>query len=290
MTLAPYGGLVQGGWVVIVRRGLVEDSLRAPLQPLPQSTAGLQPKLILMYLPLIVLFLLTSAESAFAGRPLVTEDARTVGKGKVQIEAGNYWNDDGTDGRDIMQNYTLTIGLAENLDFQVGRPFIFRIPFDGCPCGGTGDTAFAIKYRFQEESARKPAMAVKFINNLCDGDSVGGSGKSSSTLNFVISKKVGEITLHGNLGYTVDDWGKGFSGCDIINYSLAAEKPLSERFTLVLEVLGQSSRDLPGQASAQIGVTYQLSPSVTLDAGYLKALNSCTKPRGSFTVGVTIVF
>lgn len=240
-------------------------------------------------LPGIFVLILLSLSPVYAGRPLGTEDSATAGKGKVILEMGQEWVEQKNGDKESCQSYVLSFGLTENMDLVVEKPYMVLRPMNDRSCAAIADTVVAIKYRFTEETDHSPSVGVKAFADLKDGDENGTSGETEYGANFFVSKDLGGVTAHGNVGYTLVNPREGTTRDDIINYSVALEKPIGEKWVLVGEVLGESSRNESGPAAAQLGVTYQLSPSVTLDTGYSWGINKAAH-KNSVTIGVTIGF
>ncbi len=203
----------------------------------------------------LILFalILVMHSPVYAGRPLGTEDSATAGKGKAILEMGQEWVKQKNGDKESCQSYVLSFGLTDNMDIVVEKPYLVLKPMNDRSCSATGDTVVAVKYRFIEETEHSPSVGVKAFVDLKDGDENGTSGETEYGANFFASKDLGGITAHGNLGYTLVNPRKGTTRDDIINYSIALEKPIGEKWVLVGEVLGESSRNEAGPAAAQIG-------------------------------------
>lgn len=243
---------------------------------------------VMMLFVFILAFLLIPC-SVFAGRPLLTEDARTVGKDSLQLEFGQYFTQFRDETRESWQYYTLSAGLSDSLDLTAGKAHVYSIPVDGPLCDGEGDTLLGLKARFFDETPKLPAWGVRFDVDLNDGGMIGGTGTTELCANLFASKRIGDFQVHANLGYIFLDINELVNESNILTYSIAAEKPVSSRITIVGEIIGLASRQSPCQSMGQIGLQYEISPSVTLDMGYLSGFTYDT-PKSSLTVGATIVF
>ncbi|OGP93116.1 MAG: hypothetical protein A2156_08290 [Deltaproteobacteria bacterium RBG_16_48_10] len=78
----------------------------------------------------ILLFFLLSFHPASldAGRPLATDDAWTVEKGKFQVETGLDFTRQDNHDREFNPSLTLTYGLLEQMDLGVGSGYLFVRP------------------------------------------------------------------------------------------------------------------------------------------------------------------
>ena len=84
-------------------------------------------------LPLILFLLLPlfPSTSLYAGRPLTTDDAWTVEKGKFQVESGLDVSRQDNHDREFNPSLTLTYGLLERMDLGVGSGYLFFHPTEG---------------------------------------------------------------------------------------------------------------------------------------------------------------
>jgi hypothetical protein len=241
---------------------------------------------------LIILLMILSivpVVPVYAARPLNTEDAPTNGRGIFQLEIGQYWTkmDDGE--RMSSQTYTVTYGITDNLDFGYEKPFYQEIPSVGTKYKYAGDSEISLKYRFMEETKFFPAIGVKAYTDLSDGDEMGTSGSTEYGAILFATKNFKIATFHLNLGEDQVRPNEGSDFYSTFTYSIAAEKPLSKKFTVVGEIVGASATGSAGPTLAQIGATYQFSPNITWDIGYTKGLNDYA-PHSSVTTGITIQF
>jgi hypothetical protein len=95
----------------------------------------------------------------------------------------------------------------------------YTIPFSRLD-GSTGLNDVLVNYRYQlvEEGRRRPAMAPRVSLILPTGDSIEGFGDGAVgvQLNLPLSKQVGDLYLHGNVGTT---WLPGVSRIDLVGGS-----------------------------------------------------------------------
>jgi cobalt/nickel transport protein len=104
-------------------------------------------KILFLILPS---FLLCSTP-AFAARPLTTEDAWTVEKGKFQLEGGfDALRQDNHD-MEYTPSLILTYGLLEQMDAGIGSGYLFLNPKEGDKESGFADTDLKAKYRLIDE-------------------------------------------------------------------------------------------------------------------------------------------
>ena len=229
-------------------------------------------------LPLILFLLLPlfPSTSLYAGRPLTTDDALTVEKGKFQVESGLDVSRQDNHDREFKPSLTLTYGLLERMDLGVGSGYLFFHPAEGRNEDGIADTEIKLKYRFLDETGLGPALAAAGILKIptASKSKALGSGRADFRINTLLTKNLSKrLALHLNLGYAF----LGEKGADDeLNYSLACQFTLTEKGVLVGEILGINNfnghtRDDP--FSGLIGAYYVISDNLVFDAALEIGMN-----------------
>jgi cobalt/nickel transport protein len=246
----------------------------------------------------IILLLFFSALMSFpsitthAARPLSTDDAGTVEKSEFQLEAGfDAIRQDNHD-REYSPSLTLTYGLLDRMDLGIGSGYIFSHPKEDKRKNGIADTELKLKYRWIDEKDWRPAFAMTGILKFpTASESRGlGSGQTDFGINAILTKNLSKIlVLHLNLGYT-------FIGEDHVNnelnYSMAAQFILTEKWALVGEVVGVNNlngRHGDDPFSGLIGTYYLITDKIIWDAG-LEIGMSKAAPDFRLTTGLTLLF
>jgi hypothetical protein len=237
-------------------------------------------------------FLLFLSSSAFAARPLTTDDACTVEKGQFQFETGfdatRYENHD----REYSPSLTLTYGLLERMDLALGSGYLFVHPKEGKKENGLSDTELKLKFRPIDEKDWRPAFAVTSTLKIpTASESKGlGSGKTDFGINTILTKNLGDrLFLHLNLGYTFI--GEGHVDNEL-NYSLAAQFILTKKWALVGEIVGVNNlngRKGDDPLSGLIGTYYLFTEKLIWDAGVEIGMNKVA-PDFRITIGLTWLF
>jgi cobalt/nickel transport protein len=241
---------------------------------------------------LILTFLLLFSTPVFAARPLTTDDAWTVEKGKFQLEAG--FDASRQDNHDEEYNpaMTLTYGLLERMDVGIGSGYLFLNPKEGEHENGFADTDLKVKYRLIDDKDWVPAFA--FTGKLkipTASKSKGlGSGKTDFSINAITTKNISKkLALHLNLGYTFI----GENHVDNeLNYSLAAQFSVTEKWALVAEIMGVNNlngRTGDDPLSGLIGTYYALTENIILDVGVEIGMTKAA-PDFRITAGFTWLF
>lgn len=268
----------------------------------------------------VILFCLSChialAGTAQGAMPLVTDDAGTVGKGKVQIEIGTEITSDKEAvfsqdaGRNVTEKekggsvtVTGTVGIHGCLDLVLGVPYQWFTTYeDGGRNGradGISDISLDVKWRFFGQDGWGLALKPGIILPTGDDDRGLGTGKMAYRLYFIATKEISPWAFHINLGYIrnenkVDErenlWHASAAAEWVIIRDLkaVANVGIERNTTLHLVHLhtDKSSDDHPAFALA--GVIYRISESVAVDFGMKFGI---TKPEVDITYlfGVTVV-
>jgi len=246
----------------------------------------------LMFIVILIFCVVLFSGNAFAARPLTTDDAGTVEKGKFQVETGFDFNRQDNYDKEYFPSLTLTYGLFERMDIGVGSAYLFVNPVEGKKVNGFSDTPLKVKYRFLDQKDWIPSFAVSgtLIMPTASKSKGLGSGKVDFNINNIFQWNLSKRwQLYANLGYT-------FIGEHQVNnefnYSIAGQFVLSDKWALVGEVFGLNNfngnkRDDP--ISGLVGIQYMLSDNFVLDAGMEIGMNKAA-PDFRFTNGVTFFF
>ncbi len=229
---------------------------------------------------------------SFAGRPLSTDDAYTVEKGRFQLEAGvDFVHQDNHD-KEFNPSVTLTYGLFERMDMGVGSAYLFVNPAEGEKENGFGDTALKMKYRLVDQKGWIPFVAISGTLKIpTASESKGlGSGKTDFNLNTIFTWNLSKrLQLYANLGYTfVEEHGAN----NELNYSVAGQFTLSGKWALVGEISGLNNfndhkKDDP--FSGLFGIQHLINDNLVWDAGVEIGMNRAA-PHFRVTTGLTFFF
>jgi cobalt/nickel transport protein len=246
----------------------------------------------------VILFLFFSGLISFpsittyAARPLSTDDAWTVEKGEFQFEAGfDAIRQDNHD-REYSPSLTLIYGLLGRMDFGIGSGYIFFHSKEDKKENGIADVELKLKYRWIDEKDWRPAFAMTGTFKLpTASQSRGlGSGQTDFGINTILTKNLSKkLVLHLNLGYT-------FIGEDHVdnelNYSMAAQFILTEKWALVGELVGVNNLDGrhgDDPFSGLIGTYYLITDKIIWDAGLGIGMSKAA-PDFRLTTGLTVLF
>ena len=244
----------------------------------------------LAFVVLLIFYAHLFSKPSFGAMPLTTDDAYTVEKGKVQTElAVDFTRQDNHD-KELAPSAVITYGLFERMDVGVGSAYVFIHPAEGENENGLGDTGVKLKYHFTDQNGWIPHFAVSGTVKIpTASESKGlGSGKMDLNLNTIFTWNVSKRwQLYSNVGYTFIGEHKAK---DELNYSIAAQFALSDKWALVGDIFGVNNfngdrHDDP--ISGLVGTQYVLSDNLVVDAGVEIGMNKAA-PDYRLTVGLTI--
>jgi hypothetical protein len=221
----------------------------------------------------LTLFTFLFSTAAFAARPLTTDDAYTVEKGKFQVEGGFDFTRQDNHDKEYFPSLTLTYGLFERMDIGIGTGYLFIDPAEGKKVDGFSDTPLKVKYRFLDQKDWIPSFSVSgtLITPTASKSKGLGSGKVDFNINTIFTWNLSKR----------------------FQFSIAGQFVLSEKWALVGEILrvnnfNGNKRDDP--LSGLVGIQYTLIPDIiVLDAGVEIGMNKAA-PDFRVTTGVTFFF
>ena len=251
--------------------------------------------------------LLCSVATAYAGPPLITDDAGTVDVGNVEIELnGSYIHDrENVNGVSVRHDVfdgemKLTTGLYKNLGLSLALPYTFsdRTKEDGdltSKADGFGDMTIEVKYSFAELAgiafAVKPTVIAptgRYSAGLSEGRWQFG-GSLIATREF----DEGAYAMHANVGYGhheyCNDDARACNRSALWFGSLAGEARITTNLTAVAEWGLSTTQDSTTDeltSVAQVGARYELNEHLDIDAGFKLGL---TKPEDDLAVRYGLV-
>jgi len=231
---------------------------------------------------------------ALAYRPFGVEDAGVAGAGVSQLETSwDYlkWGD----GK--LENILLFVpihGVTDNLELSAEIPYLFHKLSDGAIHRGIGDINLVAKYLLINESKKYPAFTFKGAYKLDSGDFANGlgSGDKDYSIFAVISKTIGNFSLHSQLGYSWLGKNKNPNLRDIPLYGIAVDWCVNKSLGIELELNGNrhpDSTETDDPKAWLLGVIYKLSDKIILDCASRWGLSK-SSPIWSTTTGVSITF
>jgi hypothetical protein len=229
---------------------------------------------------LVAFALLSTAFSAHASHPLLTEDTGVLGRGMHELELhGERSRAAGVRAAEAVAK--LGYGLAETLDVEVELPYV-RTTAGGSVTRGRGDAGLGAKWRFFEKDAF--SMALKSELLLPTGrDELGlGAGRARWGVKLAAAYELGRFELLAHLGYLHNRNTLG-ERRSLAHQSVAVRFGATERLRLVIDLARDTNTDPQTRAHAReamLGATYAASDAVGLGLGFRKALNDAADERG----------
>jgi len=251
---------------------------------------------------LVLAMVLSLPAAAFAARPLITDDAGTLGKGAFQVELGFETSDRRTDDDGVVTREdktsgttTLSYGILENLDVLLGMPYEkTKIREDGDTIhneDGIADLTLEAKWRFFEKGGF--AMALKPGVSFPTGNHNKGFGTGRMTYGalFIATQDIGPVSLHLNAGYRRNE-NETDERKDIWGGDIAAVVTVAKPLKLVANVGTKTNTDRTAATDPAFflgGLIYSITDKIDLDLGYKRGLNKA-EADNTYIGGLTIRF
>ena len=191
---------------------------------------------------LLVVLLAMWAAVAAAGQPLETESTRLLRAHQFEVEAG-FEHQAADGGGEAAVPWAVGYGIRNDLELLLEPVLYDRITDgNGSVTRGLGDLEATLTYRFAQERAGRPALALAFEAKLPTAKSPRiGTGQPDYTIWAIASKAAGHWDTHADLGYTLVGRPARVDVQDIVNYGLATEWKVTPVVELVGEIYGASA-------------------------------------------------
>jgi hypothetical protein len=256
----------------------------------------------MMKTALVLAVMLSPPAAAFAARPLITDDAGTLGKGVFQVELGFEMSDHRTDDDGVLTREdassattTLSYGILDNLDVLLGMPYEkTKIREDGETVhneDGIADLTLEAKWRFFEKDGF--ALAFKPGVSFPTGDDNKGFGTGRMTYGalFIAAKDIGPVSFHLNAGYKRNE-NKTNERKDMWGGDLAGVVTVAKPLKLLANVGMKTNTDRTVATDPAFllgGLVYSITDKIDLDLGYKRGLNKA-EADNAYIAGLTMKF
>jgi hypothetical protein len=226
----------------------------------------------------LALSIVLTAAPIYAARPLATDDAGTVERGKFETELSFDYCQYRPDGTGQAPGMAIKHGLTERLDIGLGFSHSTDKDTDGNTVGwGMSPLEIGFKMALRKEHKKLPDISL----------SAGfETGETEYALNLVLSRGYGNLGLHYNLGYNSPGEAKVKGS---IATSLAAEYTFAKKYRICTELNGEVLDDrveVVGN-SGLLGGSIKLGP-VDWDLGI--RIHDQRGPKATITNGITTGF
>ena len=261
----------------------------------------------------------TARPAAAQQRPLVTEDAETIGAGRVLIEGGvDYARDVEYTVSGLTGHLTripalgLSIGLSSIADLQIDgspynhlaitsrrpAPLSSLLTVTGDSTHDVSDLVIGTKIRVVPEAGVRPAFGFLFATKLPNASNESGLGLDTTDFyaSLLVAKTIRSARVVVNIGSGIlGDPTNGQRQNDVLTYGFSVARAITQGAELVGEVNGRvnmrSEGALPGSENRsllRLGGRYTHGP-VRWDAAIVFGVTEID-PAIGFTAGLTYVF
>ena len=197
------------------------------------------------FLTLSVLFF-TVTLTAFAGPPFVTDDPVPVDchQWEFYVASQQTETDGGWSG--TAPHLELNYGVVTNVMLHLIAPLAYDAPSAGISRYGYGDMELGVKFRFIQETERRPQIGIFPLLQIPTGsESPGlGSGRVQAFLPVWLQKSFGDWTIYGGGGYGINpgagnqNWGYG---------GMVVQRPITKNILLGGEIYHRTATETGGR-------------------------------------------
>jgi len=220
-------------------------------------------------------------------RPSVSTPAALSAPGWLELEIGGQHLHDGSSARRDSMPYTLKLAFSEDWGIRLGGDgWVRQRDESGRVVSGGGDTVVVLKRRFGIDATS--AFGIEGGASIPTARATLGSGKSDYSVNGIYSADFGRYHTDLNLVATrVGMVEPGISRTQLL-WAGSLSTALNDRWGLVGELSGTRQRGTDHTAQALAALSYNVSSSLTLDAGLSRSLRSGA-PTWSAFAGLTVL-
>jgi hypothetical protein len=224
-------------------------------------------------------------------RPVATEDAYPVERHAFELLVPFRSEREHAGDRLHLVPLELEYGVVDNAQIGVGLPLAVLDPSDSdADWGLAGVSVFGL-YNFNTEGPGLPALSFAADLSLPVGSLAGDDPRFS--LKAIATRSWGLTRAHFNAVWSFgseDQPGVEFG--PRWSYGLAVDRTfLRSSLLMVGELLAQRALEGdPTEVNAAVGLRYQLSPTLVVDAGLARRLRSDAGPDYQLTIGLSHAF
>ncbi len=223
-------------------------------------------------------------------RPVFTEDAYPIERHAFELLVPYRYEREADGGRVHSTVLELGYGIFDNAQFGVHVPFAFVDDPARSDFGLAGVQPFLL-YNFNTESRLLPALALRADLSIPVGD-LGGSG-TRGTVRAIATRSWGFTRLHINAlrSFGPEEELSVAEPARRWTYSAAVDRTLlRQSMLLVAEIVtSRAVADAPVEVNAGVGIRWQWTPTIVLDAGVTRRLRE-HGPDIGLTFGLSHAF
>lgn len=225
------------------------------------------------------------------GRPVPTEDAYAIERYAFELLAAYEYENGPAGGELHVVVPELSYGVFANTQVGIRLPFA-ALNSRGSTEWGIGGPRLSVLYNFNTEGRVLPALGLRADVTLPIGDFAGDEVELA--LKAIASRSWGRTRLHLNGSVAVGDQARRaeLDADPDWSLSLAVDRTYLRRSLLAIGELRvlDAGPAAPTAVTAGLGVRYQLTPTLVLDAGASRRLTAHAGPDVGLTIGFSHVF
>ena len=224
-------------------------------------------------------------------RPVATEDAYPVERHAFELLVPLRSERDRAGDRLHLVPLEIEYGIFDNAQVGVGLPLAVTDPDESDSDWGLAGLSAIGLYNFNTEGPVLPALSLAADMALPVGSLAGDEARFS--LKAIATRSWGLTRVHFN---AVRSFGSeerlGVEFAPRWSYGLALDRTFFRSSLLVVgELLTQRAvKDVPTEVNAAVGLRYQLTPTLVLDAGLARRLRSEAGPDYDLSIGLSHAF
>ncbi len=213
----------------------------------------------LVMLGIVALLCLPGSKAALAGPPFITDDPEPVDLHHWEVYIASQRSNTPTGRSGTLPHIEVNYGAAPNLQLHTIVPYAYSRAGGGPMERGLGDIELGVKYRFIQETDRRPMVGIFPLLEVPSGNADKGLGSGHAMLFFPVwvQKSRGSWTTYGGGGYWINP---GAGNRDYWFTGWLVQKDLNERWTLGAEVYRTTSTDVTseGQVFTNVGGQFNI--------------------------------
>ncbi|MDB6001352.1 MAG: hypothetical protein JWP52_3051 [Rhizobacter sp.] len=220
-------------------------------------------------------------------RPSVSTPAALSAPGYLELEAGVIRSSGGGSPRVDGVPYTLKLAFTPDWGVRIGGDArVGQDDGNGGRIHGFGDTSIVLKRRFAVDDAS--AFGLEGGVSMPTGKRGISSGKADYGITGIYSADLGDYHTDLNLGATrIGAPDAGTSRTQAL-WAASLSKALNEQWGVVGEFSGTHQRGAQGTAQFLAAASYNVSKTLSLDAGVARSLRNGSPDWSVFT-GLTVL-
>jgi outer membrane putative beta-barrel porin/alpha-amylase len=234
----------------------------------------------------------TPQESIEPDRPDVTNGARLVPAGSVQLEMGGLYTRAGGDRSAFTSPVTARFGITGWLEGRIGGDGIVSTSSDGVRATGFGNTQLAAKIRLLADAAGKPVLSLLPAVNVPTASAAKGlgSGDADYTVALLTGTDLGPWA-HVDVNYGAGRIGGGAENRFTQQLISVSGNVSSGAWAPYLEMYWLSKQEATGGAFTALdaGAVYTATPRLAFDGGVQFGLSRAA-PDAAVFAGCSVLF